>query len=152
MSRKLKGNPQLIDKMIPTNYAVGCRVHTPLIFLNFSQTQTLINPQRPTPGNGYLECITDDTKSTVTFADIKEITEDGLVTSNGTEHKFDVLICATGFDVSFRPRFPIVGKDGVDMRKAFEKSPETYLSVTAPDFPNYFSKSGKLSVTLAKGG
>jgi len=49
--------------------------------------------QRPTPGNGYLERISDD-KCDVTFSRIKEITENGLVTEDGTEHKLDVLICA----------------------------------------------------------
>jgi len=77
----------------------------------------------------------------VTFEPITSITEEGVVTADGMSHKIDVLVCATGFDVSFRPRFPIVGRDGADMRTAFEKAPETYLSVTAPHFPNYFSPS-----------
>jgi cation diffusion facilitator CzcD-associated flavoprotein CzcO len=106
--------------------------------------------QRPTPGNGYLERISDD-KCDVTFSRIKEITENGLVTEDGTEHKLDVLICATGFDVSFRPRFPIVGENGVDMRDAFKDSPETYISVMAPNFPNYFSKQRTKTIVRLPG-
>jgi cation diffusion facilitator CzcD-associated flavoprotein CzcO len=124
MARKLGGRKDLIEKMVPTNYAVGCR--------------------RPTPGNGYLECITDEEKCEVTFTPIREITETGITTDDGKEHAMDILICATGFDVSFRPRYPIVGKNGADMRDVWEKSPETYLSVTAPQFPNYFSESRAL--------
>jgi cation diffusion facilitator CzcD-associated flavoprotein CzcO len=76
----------------------------------------------------------------VTFSKITEITEEGVVTDDGTTHKLDVLVCGTGFDVSFVPRFPIFGTDGLDLRDAFKDSPETYLSTMACDFPNYFSK------------
>lgn len=120
MARKLQGREDLMEKMIPKNYAVGCR--------------------RPTPGNGYLECITDEQKCQVSFSQIKEITSEGILTEDDTLHKVDVLICATGFDVSFKPRYPIVGKNGADMRDVWAKAPETYLSLTAPQFPNYFSK------------
>jgi cation diffusion facilitator CzcD-associated flavoprotein CzcO len=87
-----------------------------------------------------LECIADQDKCEVTFDPIKEITQNGVVTNDGTEHSIDVLICATGFDVSFRPKYPLCGKNGVDMADAWRDAPETYLSVTAPQFPNYFSQ------------
>lgn len=103
----------------------------------------LTSLQRPTPGNGYLECITDDEKCVVNFEGIKEITERGIVTNDGVEHELDVLVCATGFDVSFRPRYPIVGTAG-DMADVWKETPETYLSVTAPKFPNYFSGSTRI--------
>jgi len=124
MARKLNGRDDLIAKLVPTNYAVGCR--------------------RPTPGNGYLECITDEEKCTINFEGIKEITEKGIVTNDGVHHDMDVLVCATGFDVSFRPRYPIVGKDGIDLRDAWAKQPQTYLSATVPKLPNYFSKDHPL--------
>jgi cation diffusion facilitator CzcD-associated flavoprotein CzcO len=100
--------------------------------------------QRPTPGNGYLECITDNEKCSVTFSPIVEVTENGIITADGKETLVDVLVCATGFDVSFRPRYPIVGKNGIDLADAWKGTPETYLSVTAPNFPNYFSESGEM--------
>lgn len=95
--------------------------------------------QRPIPDHGYLKAITSD-KSTVTFSPITEITAEGVLTADGTLHKLDVLVCGTGFDVSFVPRFPIVGTDGLDLRDAFKDSPETYLSTMASGFPNYFSR------------
>jgi hydroxyversicolorone monooxygenase len=76
----------------------------------------------------------------VTFSDIREVTEDGIITADGQLHRLDVLICATGFDVSFRPRFPIVGEKNVDLREAWKEQPSTYLSATVPGFPNYFSE------------
>jgi hypothetical protein len=49
-------------------------------------------------------------------------------------------VCATGFDVSQRPAFPVIGREGLDLRDFWENMPINYLSVTAPGFPNYFSK------------
>ena len=99
--------------------------------------------QRPTPGNGYLECIAQEEKCSVIFNPIREITESGIVTEDGKQHNIDVLICATGFDVSFRPQYPLCGRNGVDVREVWKDAPETYLSVTAPQFPNYFSESSR---------
>ncbi|KAI1474598.1 putative dimethylaniline monooxygenase [Daldinia eschscholtzii] len=121
MQRKLVAKPELIEKLIPPDFSVGCR--------------------RPIPDNGYLKALTSK-KCNVTFSKIVEVTEEGVTTEDGVNHKLDVLVCATGFDVSFRPRFPIIGKDGVDMRESFKDSPQTYLSTMAPDFPNYFMVVG----------
>lgn len=52
----------------------------------------------------------------VHFTAVASCTEDGVVGEDGTERKVDTIICATGFDVSYRPRFPIVGKNGVDLK------------------------------------
>lgn len=121
MTKKLGGKKELMDKMIPTNYAVGCR--------------------RPTPGNGYLEAITDEKKSEVHFKPITKITNKAIVTEDGEAHEIDVLVCATGFDVSFRPGYPLVGTKG-DINQLWAEAPETYLSVTAPSLPNYFFING----------
>ncbi|KAI2781061.1 hypothetical protein F4815DRAFT_444607 [Daldinia loculata] len=121
MQRKLIAKPELAEKLIPVDFAVGCR--------------------RPIPDNGYLKALTSE-KCNVIFSGITEITEEGVTTEDGVKHKLDVLICGTGFGVSFKPRFPIIGKDGVDMREAFQDSPETYLSTMTPDFPNYFMVAG----------
>lgn len=39
-------------------------------------------------------------------------------------------------DVSYRPRFPIVGKDGLDLQDKWKVIPESYLGLAVPDFPN----------------
>ena len=85
--------------------------------------------------------MTDSEKCSVTFSPIAEVTENSIITADGKETLIDVLVCATGFDVSFRPRYPIVGMNGLDLAEAWKESPETYLSATAPKFPNYFSES-----------
>ena len=45
------------------------------------------------------------------------------------------VIYATGFDVSFRPRYPIVGLNNIDLREQWKEDPEAYLSVSVPSMP-----------------
>ena len=99
--------------------------------------------RRPTPGNGYLEALAGD-KTTVFTSDIKGITEKGVIDSaTGQEHEVDVIVCATGFDTSFRPRFPITGLDpNLDLAQKWAKFPASYLGVGVDGFPNYFTYSG----------
>ena len=54
----------------------------------------------------------------------------------GVEHPLDVLICATGFDVSFKPRFPVQGPI-VNLQDEWADDPKSYLGAAAADFPNY---------------
>lgn len=106
--------------MVPKDYAVGCR--------------------RPTPGNGYLEALCEDNVEVVGDS-IAEITPNGIKTADGVEHEVDVIVCATGFDVSWRPAYPTIGRAGKSLSQEWEHIPSTYLSVSVPDFPNYLSKS-----------
>lgn len=64
------------------------------------------------------------------------MTKDGFVDQGGTEHDLDVLICATGFDTSWQPRFPLVAH-GRDLREAWK--PEnggvtSYLAIGVPEY------------------
>ncbi len=61
----------------------------------------------------------------VHFAAVNKITEDSVIDTNGLEKKVDTIICATGFDVSYRPRFPIVGKNGIDLAEKWRVCPES---------------------------
>ena len=54
---------------------------------------------------------------------------------------FDAIVCATGFDTSFRASFPVIGRNGVDLGKKWnDGASEAYFGIAIPDFPNYFSK------------
>jgi hypothetical protein len=44
------------------------------------------------------------------FTGAARITPDGVIGDDGVERKCDTIVCATGFDISFRPRFPVIGK------------------------------------------
>ncbi|KNG86137.1 dimethylaniline monooxygenase [Aspergillus nomiae NRRL 13137] len=122
MSMKLAAKPYLKDFIIPQNFNVACR--------------------RPTPGNGYLEALAGE-KTTVFTSSIQAITENGVVDSATGEHPVDVIICATGFDTSFRPQFPITGIDPeVTLAEKWAEFPASYLGIGVDGFPNYFTYSG----------
>lgn len=74
-----------------------------------------IGCRRITPGDPYMMAIQEPNVD-VHFTGVASCTEDGVVGSDGVERKVDTIICATGFDVSYRPRFPIVGKGGIDLK------------------------------------
>ena len=128
MRRKLGGNNKIADAIIPQNFPVGCR--------------------RPTPGEGFLEAMVAG-NVTVHTKQMQEITEDGLIDHDGTHHKLDAIVCATGFDTSWVPRFPIVAH-GKNMQEEWKKStPLSYLAVGVPEFPNYFCFAGPVRHTCS---
>ena len=47
-------------------------------------------------------------KSTAFTEQLGRITEKGFIDPDGTEVEVDVIICATGFDTSYKPRTPLV--------------------------------------------
>lgn len=120
MAEKLNHDPDLCEKLIP-KWELGCR--------------------RVTPGPGYLEAFTKPNCS-LTNSPITAVTETGLKTQDGQEYQCDVLVCATGFDVSHRPRYPLVGQNAVDLREKWKEDPKSYLSVGTDGFPNYFIMMG----------
>jgi cation diffusion facilitator CzcD-associated flavoprotein CzcO len=105
MAEKLGHDPRLCKMLIP-DFEVGCR--------------------RVTPGNGYLEAFTRDNVA-LTQSHIDVVDERGIRTQDGQYYELDVIICATGFDVSNVPPFPIVGRNGTDLREKWKHEPESYL-------------------------
>jgi cation diffusion facilitator CzcD-associated flavoprotein CzcO len=124
MKEQLGNDPVLTKKMVPS-FDLGCR--------------------RMTPGSGYLQSLRKENVQVVTESVVK-FTENGVVDESGREHVVDVVICATGFDVSFTPHFEVKGRGGVDIKEEFGAIPKAYLSVTAPKFPNLFSKCKKVPI------
>ncbi|KIW45757.1 uncharacterized protein PV06_04115 [Exophiala oligosperma] len=117
MQAKLVQKPELMDKLIPKDFGVGCR--------------------RPTPGNGFLEALTLD-KTTVLSEEIQELTATGFIDAAGNAHEVDVVVCATGFDTSFRPAFPVI-VDGRNLQDDFNDGNTIgYLGLSVPAVPNYF--------------
>ncbi|KAK2802318.1 hypothetical protein FQN51_004608 [Onygenales sp. PD_10] len=97
--------------------------------------------RRVTPGDPYMLAIQKPNVD-VHFTAVNQITEDGLVGEDGIERKVDTIVCATGFDVSYRSRFPIVGQNGVDLRDKWAICPESYLGLGVPGLPNYMTLIG----------
>jgi cation diffusion facilitator CzcD-associated flavoprotein CzcO len=70
---------------------------------------------------------------------IQAVTKTGLLMADGSNLEADAIICATGFDTSFRPWFPVVAFDH-DLREVWKEEPAAYMSIAAAKVPNYFSK------------
>jgi cation diffusion facilitator CzcD-associated flavoprotein CzcO len=120
MRDKLAKKPEIAEKMIPA-FPVACK--------------------RLTPGPGYLEALVEDNVEFV-HDSIKRFTEAGIETVDGKHREYDAIICATGFDTSFRPRFPLIGLDNVDLREKYKDEPDTYMSLGIEGFPNLFMLGG----------
>ena len=112
---------ELSKQLIP-DFPVGCR--------------------RITPGVGYLESFSKPNVRVITNAVIESVDSTGIKMASGERLDVDAIICATGFDVSFSPRFPITGRDGIQLKDIWTapRFPQAYLSLAVPSFPNYFSK------------
>jgi cation diffusion facilitator CzcD-associated flavoprotein CzcO len=71
---------------------------------------------------------------------IEEVTPTGVKTSDGVEHKLDVLVLATGFDMvtGSVTSIDIRGQDGVSIKEKWADGCKTYLGLGAAGFPNLF--------------
>jgi cation diffusion facilitator CzcD-associated flavoprotein CzcO len=67
----------------------------------------------------------------------------GVRTRDGRLHELDVIVLATGFkaDAFMRP-MTVIGRDGVTLERAWAARPNAYLSISIPDFPNFFMLNG----------
>lgn len=119
MKVSLGGDERLSNALIP-EFPVGCR--------------------RLTPAVGYLSSLTEENVRVVTDK-IARVVTNGIEISTGEVIEIDVLVCATGFDVSFCPRFPIIGRTGNLQDLWTNNTPKAYMSCAVPEFPNFFSKS-----------
>ncbi|WP_372790927.1 flavin-containing monooxygenase [Paraconexibacter sp.] len=74
---------------------------------------------------------------------IERVTRDGIVTADGTLHRLDVLILATGFRAHeyMRP-IAITGEDGLTLEQAWADGPHGYRTVALTGFPNLFMVLG----------
>ncbi|KAJ9144991.1 4-hydroxyacetophenone monooxygenase [Pleurostoma richardsiae] len=122
MLERLGGDEEWLKRAIP-DYAPGCK--------------------RLTPAPGYLEALKNPKVDYVTDP-ISHIDKTGIVTTDGKNRTVDAIITATGFENGFTTRFPVIGKDGIDLRERWAPDgdigfPETYLGVMAPGYPNYFT-------------
>ncbi|KAG9605986.1 flavin-binding monooxygenase, partial [Aureobasidium melanogenum] len=111
---------QEIEKSL-SDWSVGCR--------------------RITPGIGYLEALNSE-KVRVVHGGITKVTSRSPITEDGKEHPVDVLICATGFDTSFKPRFSLVGRSGKALADVWKDEARAYLGIAVNDYPNYFMTLG----------
>ena len=79
---------------------------------------------------------------------IERITAQGIVTADGRERAIDVLVCATGFDVSQSlSAICITGRQGRTLADSWADGPEAYHGITVSGFPNLFLMLGPNTAT-----
>lgn len=94
MNRRMgPGNEELKKFIIPA-WSPGCR--------------------RISPGDGYLEALVKPNVEPV-MVGIEKVMPEGIQTTDGQLHKLDVLVCATGFQVAFKPAFKVINAAGVSI-------------------------------------
>ncbi|KAI1477577.1 FAD/NAD(P)-binding domain-containing protein [Daldinia eschscholtzii] len=120
MRQRLAKKPEIAEFLIPA-FGIGCR--------------------RNTPGPGYLEALVEDNVDFITDP-IEAITESGVALKSGRSVPLDVLVCATGFNTSTAPPFPVYGRTGQSLESRFTPYPTAYLSLTVDSFPNFFMMLG----------
>lgn len=118
MSRRMGPGREELKKFIIPKWSPGCR--------------------RISPGDGYLEALVKDNVKPITDNIVKAVPE-GLVTADGETHKMDILVCATGFQVAFRPAFKLINGNGDTLDQDWGDGVNLYLGVSAPRFPNYYT-------------
>ncbi|MDO5535269.1 MAG: NAD(P)/FAD-dependent oxidoreductase [Propionibacteriaceae bacterium] len=110
-------DPELVEKLTPT-FAFGCK--RILRSDNFYPTFNRDNVALETAG-------------------VRTFTPQGIITDDGVEHEFDVVIFGTGFhSQAFQGDLDIIGRDGVNLRDRWGNAPEAYLGMTVDGFPNMF--------------
>ena len=119
---ELKDRPDLIQKCVPTYPPYGKR-----ILLDNGWFKTLVKPS--------VELVSDE---------IDRFTRDGILTEDGKERPYDIIVVATGFKVTeMAARLNITGRGGKNLRDKWAgDNPTAYLGLTVPDFPNLFCMLG----------
>ncbi|KAJ7101221.1 FAD/NAD-P-binding domain-containing protein [Mycena belliarum] len=116
MIQQTAKKPELLEKILP-DWSVFCR--------------------RLTPGVGYLAALSSDNTIYETTP-IKRVTRTGIELADGRHDDLDILVCATGFDVSYHYPFDIVGRGGVTLNERWSPYAEAYLALAVDSFPNLF--------------
>ncbi|KAH8896207.1 FAD/NAD(P)-binding domain-containing protein [Thozetella sp. PMI_491] len=126
--RTLIPDENLQSKLIPS-FEVGCR--------------------RINPGEPYLVALQEANVEPI-FEPIERITPGGVVVA-GVEHAADILITATGFNTSFKPRFPIIGRNSINLQDKWSQDPVSYMGTGVAGFPNYLVFLGP-NTPISNGG
>jgi hypothetical protein len=119
--RDLVKDDKLLEFLIP-KFELGCR--------------------RFTPGDHYLRALQKDNVEVV-LDPIVKVFDKGVVLKSGKVHEVDVIICATGFNTSFTPRFPVIGRNGYALSENWGNPDltESYMGALVAGMPNFAGMS-----------
>ena len=114
-------DPVLREKLRP-NYRAGCK-------------RLIFSPD-------FYQAVQSPNAHVITDA-IVGVEPGGVRLATGELRELDVLVVATGFraDSFIRPT-TVLGRGGVNLDDAWAESPSAYLSISIPEFPNFFMLNG----------
>lgn len=126
MERRMGPGHEDLKKFIIPTWSPGCR--------------------RISPGDGYLEALVQPNVEPV-YGGPTRIVPEGVIGEDGKLHKIDILVCATGFNVAFRPAFKLINGNGKTLHQDWDDQTggggvNLYFGVSAPRFPNYYTIVG----------
>ena len=131
IDEELATRPDLVDKCLPTYPPFGKRI--------------LID-------NGWYRTVS---RPDVELVDtpIAGLDAQSVVTTDGTHRRADVVVWATGFDVTrLAAALDVTGREGTTLQEAWsDENPTAYLGITVPGFPNFYCLLGPNSA-LGHGG
>ncbi|OQU93644.1 hypothetical protein CLAIMM_00126 [Cladophialophora immunda] len=119
---KFEDRQDLIPKVMPR--------HAPLV-------------RRLVVDNGFYDILKRDNVELVTER-IDRFTEKGILTNDGKEREFDIVVLAGGFKCS-EYLWPVqyIGREGMTLEKAWEKDgARSFLGEVMPYYPNLFTSYG----------
>lgn len=74
---------------------------------------------------------------------ITKIEPEGVRTADGTLHKLDILVMATGFNpTAFVLPTRVTGENGADLEQFWDGAPRAHRAVAMPGFPNFWMLEG----------
>lgn len=119
--RRAISNSDLQKKLTP-DYTIGCK------------RILIANDYYPALAQPNVELVTES---------IREITPNGIVTSDGVAREVDAIIFGTGFQVTEIPFTRLIrGKHGLTLSEVWNGSPRSHLGTTLVGYPNLFLLMG----------
>jgi cation diffusion facilitator CzcD-associated flavoprotein CzcO len=88
---------------------------------------------------GYLEAL-HEPNITLRSEGIQKFDSTGIISESGVHEDFDVVVLATGFEVSsFLGPLKVVGKDNIDLHKQWDShvGAQAYMGIHIHNFPNF---------------
>lgn len=110
---------ELAEKLIP-DYEFGCK--------------------RPLVTGHYMPALNRDNMNVITEG-LERITPKGILSREGIERDYDVIILSTGYQVAKLP-FPIEGREDRSLEEMWSEKPAAYQTMMAHGFPNLYFMSG----------
>jgi len=97
--------PRLIDGLVP-DFSVGCLRTTPVSWRLGTRSYVALITQT-IKGLSFMQALKQPNVS-VHFTLVTKIGLESPISAGGTSTKVDTIICATGFDTSYKPAFKLV--------------------------------------------